>query len=294
MKWKLSLLLIFFLTSSTVFGQDTDLPADTLITEDLQVLQTLRGDVFFGRILSEAEDSVLFEVRDLGPLRFGRSEIQWLGPVKNAGWLQDQIRNSPRYRALYDLSDYYWQENLSYSMTAFPYPRGGGEYRNISILYNIVDAGLSDHLSIGGGIVIPFLFIVRSKLSYQLSEKFYMGVGLNNLIGFTHETDSFISHLFGILTFGSTQQYINITAGTARDWAFPEDSPFIVTIGGSTAFAKNWKIYADVGVSPGNEGIIPNFMLSWFKNKNRLEIGVLGVADGFFSAIPMIGYARRF
>jgi hypothetical protein len=291
MKWTLPVLLMLILCCQPVFGQSPQIDSTILDSEQPQVLQTIRGDIFFGKTLSITADSVRFRIQGLDSFGFGREEVRWLGLAQNAGWLKDEV-DLPS--GVEDLENFYWPENLAYSMTAFPYPRRATEYRNISILYNTVDAGLSDNFSIGGGLVVPFLFILRSKVAYKLGGSFHLGAGLTNFLGTTVDSEGIVSHLFAIGTFGSPQQYINITAGPAYQWGFPEDSPFITTLGGGISFAPNWKVYADVGFAPGEDGIIPTILVSWFKKKNRLEFGVLGIADGFISAIPLIGYAHRF
>lgn len=291
MKWTLPVLIALLLAQVPALGQNAPIDSSLLQSEGIQVLQTVRGDVFLGKTLDIQEDSIRFQIQNLGPISISREEIRWLGLVEQAGWLRDQVKFPT---GVYDLETLYWQENLSYSMTAFAYPKNSHEYRNISILYNVFDAGLTDNFSIGGGMVVPFLFLIRSKLAFSLGDKFHLGAGVNNFLGINADTEGVVSHLFGIGTFGSPQQYLNITAGVAHQWGFPEDSPFIVTVGGGFSFAPNWKIYGDVGLAPGEEGIIPTIMVSWFKKRNRLEFGVLGVADGFISAIPMIGYAHRF
>lgn len=291
MKWTMPVLIALFLAHVPALGQNSTIDTTLLENDGLQVLQTIRGDVFLGKTLDLREDTIRFEIQNLSPVSFSREEVRWLGLVEHAGWLRDQVRFPT---GIYDYESLYWPENLSYSMTAFAYPKHSNEYRNISILYNVFDAGLTDNFSIGGGIVIPFLFLVRSKLAFSLGEKFHLGAGVNNFIGINADTEGVVSHVFGIGTLGSPRQYLNITAGVAHQWGFPEDSPFIVTVGGGFSFAPNWKVYGDVGIAPGEEGIIPTIMVSWFKTRNRLEFGVLGVADGFISAIPMIGYAHRF
>lgn len=291
MKWPLPVFLILLLSQLPALAQDVYIDSTLVGSEEQQVLHTKRGDIFFGSTLSIATDSIQFQIRDLSAVTFPRSEVRWLGLVENAGWLRDEVTFP---NGIYDYEVLHWSENLSYSMTAFCLSRGTEEYRNISILYNVFDAGLTDHFSIGGGMIVPFLFVIRSKLAFSVGEKFHLGAGMSHLIGTGAEAEGFVSHLFGIGTFGTPKQYLNITAGVAHEWEFPDDSPFIITIGGGVSFAPNWKIYADAGLSPGNEGIIPTIMLSWFKKRNRLEFGVLGVADGFISAIPMIGYAHRF
>lgn len=293
MKWIGLVFLMCFFSYLPGFAQNSEIDTTIQQREGIHLLQTTRGDIFFGKTLNLDQDSVVFQVQGLTqPVSFDRDEIFWLGLSDEAAWLKDKFAS--KFSDIYNLEPYSWQENLAYSMTAFPYAKGAGEYRNISILYNIFDVGLSDNFSIGGGLVVPFLFMTRSKLAFKVGEKFHLGAGLNNFLGLIPGEGGFVSHLFAIGTLGSPEQYLNITAGTARDWDFPEDSPFIITIGGGISFASNWKIYTDIGLSPGNEGIIPTFMLSWFKKQNRLEIGVLGITDGFISAIPMIGYAHRF
>lgn len=294
MKW-LTLVLLFLISAALpLSGQQITIDSSLVRDDRIQVLQTMRGDVFFGKLQSLEADSLTFEVQDLAPIRFSREEIQHLDRLEDAVWLKvDNTLGSNKFSKYREEEDF-WEQNLAYSPTAFSYEQGEGEYRNISILYNVIDVGVSDEWSIGGGIVIPFLFMFRTKIAFDVGEKVHLGAGMNNFVGLDNDIGGLVSHIYAVGTVGTPEQFLNFTIGPAFVWGEPDDNVMVVTAGGAVSFGSHWKIYADLGASPGNDGVIPTIMLSWFKNKNRLELGMLGVADGFFSAIPMVGYARRF
>lgn len=294
MKRLLPALLTSVLYLIPAFGQEMKIDTSVVLQEDIQILRTVRGDVFFGRTLSLSPEEIVFQPRTITVLTFTRDEVVWLGFARNADWLRGDLRLSEGGKLSYDPAYNWWEENLAYSMTAFPYPQGEAEFRNISILYNSFDFGISDHLSFGGGIVIPYLLMLRTKYSFGISENFHAGIGASNFVGLSEDNEGFFTHLFLNGTIGKPQRFFNITAGRAFTWDFPEDSAYIVSLGGGFVFSEHWKIYSDVGFSPGNREIIPTMLVSWFKKRNRLELGVLGIPDSDLSVFPLIGYAHRF
>ncbi|MEZ4995539.1 MAG: hypothetical protein R2824_34295 [Saprospiraceae bacterium] len=294
MRWIWQTLFLFAFLTPGLNQAQIIIDSTLLNSPEVQILETQRGDVFFGFLKAYDRDSITFETQRALSIRIARRTIEWLGPVREAKWLQG---GSSPYNIRQRLADnkYLVQfENLAYSFTAIPYPKGLAEYRNIDILFNTVDVGISDHLSIGGGMFVPLIFVLRGKLTFSVNDKLHLGVGTNGFIGLASITEGLVVHYFGMATLGDGRQYFNVTFGRVGSWIEPEESFNIATVGGSISFAERWRIYADIGLSPGETGILPSFVINWTVRRNRVGLGLLGIWDGFFEPIPLLSYAHRF
>lgn len=293
MSWIRQSLLVLTLMLSGFSQAQVSIDSSLLQESEVLVLHTLRGDVFFGFVRNITADSISFETQDGLRFQVSRASIQWLGPAREARWLQSG--NSP-YKEHFSSSEnkYLIQyENLTYSFTAIPYPKGLAEYRNIDLLFNTIDVGIGEHVSVGGGMFVPLIFVLRGKAGFPVGNKLHLGLGINNFVGLG-PIEGLIVHYFGIATVGDLHRNFNVTFGNISDWTEPEDNINLATFGGSLAFSDRWRIYADIGMSLGEAGIVPSVVMSWAHRRNRVELGLLGVWDGFFEPLPILSYAHRF
>lgn len=293
MNWiRLALFLLSFLLCTWTEAQ-VIIDSTLLEQEEIQVLHTKRGDVFFGFLQQFTTDSILFETQNQVSLRVARSQLEWLGPAREAKWLEGG--HSPYEKTLRSTENKYLvrYENLAYSFTAIPYPKGLTEYRNIDLLFNTVDVGIGEHFSLGGGLFVPLVFVVRGKAAVSAADNLHFGLGINGFIGLG-PVEGLFAHYFGIATVGNAQRNFNVTFGRLANWTDPNENQGFATVGGSLAFADKWRIYADVGLGVNEPGVLPSFVVSWAHRRNRVELGLLGIWDSFFEPIPILSYAHRF
>jgi hypothetical protein len=293
MSWIRQALLLLTL-SFPLFSQAQILIDTALLqSKEVLILQTERGDIFFGSLKAVDSDSITFEIREEVRFKVARSNIKWLGLAREAKWLQGENSSNNQDARFTDDKYRIRYENLAYSFSAIPYPKGLAEYRNIDLLFNTIDIGVSDHLSLGAGLIIPIVFVVRGKLSFSANENIHLGLGTNGFIGLGPVEGLFV-HYFAVATLGNPYRYFNVTFGRLGNWSDPEDSGNLATFGGSISFAEKWRLYADIGISPQNTGLLPSIVASWAHRRNRVELGLLGIWDGFFEPIPILSYAHRF
>lgn len=100
--------------------------------------------------------------------------------------------------------------------SAIPLKKGKGHYNNSLLILNSVNYGISDHVSIGGGLEFISLFqgypiwFVNSKVGFQVSEKVHLGGGVA-VLGFLGEGYGALG--YGMTTFGNTEKNISIGVG---------------------------------------------------------------------------------
>lgn len=120
-----------------------------------------------------------------------------------------------------------------FAPSAIPMKRGEGYYQNVWVTLNSLNYGLTDNISITGGIELITLFTTMSfgdpgvlsfaniKVGTQVKEKLYLGGGIlgGGVIG---ENDANGGIGYGLLTYGNKENNITLGIGygyLAGDWA---------------------------------------------------------------------------
>jgi len=302
----LSLLCLFFFTPedavSQVFSSSINLEDST----QQHLIVTKRGDRILGRIQKIEGTTVTFIMRTGNVITYAFQEIEWVGlqEEKSAGSKRSKGYEAelPRLRIAPERNGC---ENLLVSPSAFNYKKGTGEYRNLEVLVNIADVGLSDNFSVGGGMLIPFIFIVRLKGTVDYNDIVHLGAGVNNFIPISEDLagDPF-THFYGVVTLGKPKAYLNTTLGYVIPWnntpvfhGESETIPLLATFGGSITVAERFRFLIDVLYLKGNDfdEVMPSFSMAWLGRMSRFEVGLFSSVVGESSfAIPVLTYARRF
>jgi hypothetical protein len=116
-----------------------------------------------------------------------------------------------------------------FAPSAIPLKKGEGYYQNIYFLFNSVNYGLTNHLSISGGLIVPFAVFANVRISGKVGKYWHFGTGI---IGGTSIINLGGKNLragigYGLATAGNENN--NISVGTG--WAF-------AGVGDSTGLAK--------------------------------------------------------
>ena len=148
---------------------------------------------------------------------------------------------------------------LLFSPTGRPLRKGEGYFSDFELLFPGVAFGLTDHLSIAGGMsVIPTIgldeqaFYVAPKLGFQLSDRVAVAAGALYGAGPDDEVDDF-GLAFGVATFGRPDKSLSLGVGVAAaDLADGVDPAAILMIGGAVTVSprialvsENWLFLHD-------------------------------------------------
>ena len=167
------------------------------------------GNRYLGTIVETHPDTLTLQTKDLGKLTLQTRSIKTIRPVTstqyNSGvWLTSHGVNT-RY--------YFGTNGLSVE-------KGSGYYQNTWVLFNQVNYGLTDNLSIGGGMIPLFLFggaptPIWGTVKYSLplpSENFHFATGM--LFGTVPADGSTgFGLIFGQATLGSNVSNVNFGMG---------------------------------------------------------------------------------
>lgn len=96
--------------------------------------------------------------------------------------------------------------------SAIPLRKGEGYYHNVMILMNGVQYGITDHFSMGGGIIGPIGYHVNMKYGTQVGKNTYVavgGMGVCTVFGL----DWGVGCAFGSVTYGDRQTNATLTMG---------------------------------------------------------------------------------
>lgn len=209
--------------------------------EGSTIIETVNGTSYFGEIRGLAGGALTIRSALLGTFEIRSNTISKI-TMSNAyvnrrgsSWFTNP--NATRY---------------FFAPSAIPLKKQEGYYQNAYLLANSVNVGVTNNITIGGGVVIPLLFYVTPKVSFKVAKNFYLGGGILF-------TQSFISGFglsagigYGLATYGSYEHNVTIGAGYgyAKFNTEYKNTPMpIVTLNGMTRIAKkislvteNWLI----------------------------------------------------
>jgi len=252
-------------------------------------IETIDGNIYIGRYVSEDSLSMVLQTESLGEIRIPQNSIKTRTLLKQVVKVGNDIwlPNPQSSRYFWAPNGYGLEENTSY-------------YQNIWILYNQFSFGLTNNFSLGAGMLPLFLFAGGStpiwivpKFSIPVEkDKFNLGTGafLGTIIG---EDTGIFGLLYGTATIGSRDK--NVSFGMAYvfadgDWLnvpVINVSSMLRTGPRGYFITENYVITAEgetvVLLSAGGRSIIRNVGLDY-----SLWIP-LGFEMDTFVAIPFLG-----
>ena len=140
-----------------------------------------------------------------------------------------------------------------FAPSAIPLRKKEGYFQNAYLLANSVNIGVTNNLSLGGGVVIPLLFYVTPKISYQVSEDIYLGAGVLFTQSFITDFKLSAGIGYGLITIGNKEHNITIGSGYGFDKI---DSNYratkipIITINGMTRIGKRLSLVTENWLIP--------------------------------------------
>lgn len=243
------------------------------------IIETVNGTSYFGEIQGFTAGILTIKSTVMGSFEIHSNTISKISLAeayvnrRGSSWFANP--NATRY---------------FFAPSAIPLKKQEGYFQNAYLLANSVNVGITNNITIGGGVVIPLLFYVTPKVSFKAAKNFYLGAGVLF-------TQSFISDFglsagigYGLATYGSHEH--NFTLGAGYGYArFDKEyrtTPMpIITINGMTRISKklslvseNWLIprtgYDKEIISNGQNG--EPFFEIVFENTN------------FYSAAASLGF----
>jgi hypothetical protein len=205
-----------------------------------------------------------------------------------------------------------------FAPSAIPLKKGDKYYQNAYFLLNSIQAGLSDHFSIGGGVFVPFALFITPKIGYQVAPKVHVGGGVLFATSLIRDFNFGVGTVYGSFTYGTNEHNFTVNAGLGgvnegsggnHQWKFASKPMF--TLSGMTRISKrvllmteNWifstssENFDTITGQYVNTVSVYNGLLSAgariVGRRYAFDVGLLSPSSTEFSAIPYIAYNVKF
>ena len=176
-------LLIAFLLLITLASKAQD--SSTYVNVALK-----NGNSVSGQLLHKSDTEVSILTTDLGTVMLPWSAIESVNVISKQEIHQFANPQPTRY---------------FFAPSAIPLKKGDKYYQNAYFLVNSIQAGLSDHFSIGGGVVIPFALFITPKIGYQIGKNVHVGGGVLFATSLIRDFNFGVGTVYGSFTYGNTE-----------------------------------------------------------------------------------------
>ncbi len=200
-----------------------------------------------------------------------------------------------------------------FSPSALNLKKGEGYYQNTMLALNSFNVGITDNISIGGGLEListvssitsgefqPILFITP-KVSYEVTEDFHAGAGLYYVntpnIDLGTRNGSGLAIAYGIGTYGSKDH--NLTGGLG--WGFVqgqfEQKP-IITVSGMTRISEKTALITENWfISNDNYYSVFSYGVRFFGDNLAVDLAFVNnkdIAEVFIIGFPWVSFVVKF
>ena len=204
--------------------------------------------------------------------------------------------------------------------SAIPLKKGDKYYQNAYFLLNSIQIGLNDHLSVGGGVLVPFALFLTPKIGYQVAPKLHMGGGVLFATSLIRDLNFGVGALYGSMTYGTNEHNVTVNLGLgavkentglgSSDYTWKFASKPMLTLSGMTRISnrvmlmtENWVFnVTTVNYDDGTGGFVNRVSnyegifsagVRILGRKTAFDVGFL-TPTGAQAAIPYLAYNMRF
>jgi hypothetical protein len=261
--------------------------------EQMYRVETADGQVVIGTLVSENEQEIVLDTRELGQVTIERNNIQSMEKVDPSRIREGQywFRNPQSTRYLF-------------APNAIGIPKGEGYYQNTWILLNNVNYGVTDNLSLGAGTVPVFLFganalpfWVLPKVSVSPTDRFHLAGGavLGGVLA--EEENVGVGVFYGSATVGSRDHNATVSLGYGYSNGEVSSSP-VINVSGMTRIGRTFYLISENYVLPvEGGGTVVSAGLRWAPRNFAVDFALFRPVgedtDGFIAA-PWLGVTIPF
>ncbi|MGY6742060.1 MAG: hypothetical protein ACXIUQ_04925 [Cecembia sp.] len=253
-------------------------------------IKTKDGNEFIGQIILEDEEKIVLETEKFGEISIRKSDIQSRTLLSSSQVVNGQL----------------WFENPQatryfFSPNGYGIKPGETYYQNVWVFFNQFTFGITENFSFSAGMVPLFLFAgaptpvwLNPKFSIPVVKDKY-NVGAGALLGTVIGGGGAFGVLYGVNTIGNRDK--NFTLGLG--WGFSDgriaSSPTVSLSGMVRTGPKGYFLTENYIISTGfdtfgllslgGRRLISNVGLDY-----GLIIPIMTLGDGFFFAVPWLGF----
>ena len=273
-------------------------------------IQLKQGNSIQGILKNQNDKSISLNIDETGEMTIPWENIQSVDrmPVSEALNEKGHFNNPQPTRYFFGPS-------------AIPLKKGDKYYQNAYFLVNSFQLGLTDHFSIGAGVVIPFAIFITPKIGYQVAKNVHVGGGIICANSLIRDFNFGVGAGYGSLTLGSKEHNVTLNLGlgavkentgsgsNAYSWKFANKP--MLTLSGMTRISKRMMLLTEnwffatkvVGYDPMtgqqiNSAYENNGILSvgarYLGARYAIDFGFLSPTVSEFTAIPYLAYNLKF
>jgi hypothetical protein len=284
------IVLFWVFTTIHVIAQETAIQDTALIYR----IEMQDGNEFIGHIKTDTLNQIILETTNLGQLSINKEQIKRITTVEPGRIIRGKIwLDNPQ------AARYFWAPN------GYGLKQGEGYYQNIWVLFNQASYGVSNHFSVGVGVVPMFLLNSRENPIW-ITPKFSipvidnkLNVGIGTIFAtVTNVNQSSAGLLYGTVTYGTRDK--NISLGMAYGYTM-EDMAHIplINLSGMARLRQRLYFVSENYIVIAN-GEVAGFISAGFRSitkKVALDYGLfMPYASGIETivAVPWIGISVPF
>ncbi len=259
----------------------------------VQIITTDDGSTLIGRITRIEETEIEFQT-DVGVMIIPRAKIRTIRTVPASA-----IRGGR-----------YWHPDpnrtrLLFAPTGRMLEKGEGYFANYYVFFPTVNYGVSDRVSLGGGMsLVPTgslrnqIYFFTPKVGLRQSDRFNLAAGalIIRIPEFDDDDDSpLVSVLYGVGTWGGTDRHLNLGVGYGMVDADLADRPFVM-IGGVSRLSRRTAFVSENWMIPGVDNVGISYGIRFFTETLSVDLALLNTVgrDAIFPGIPYVDFVWNF
>jgi len=235
------------------------------------LLKLYDGSTVKGKIVSEDALEINLTTENIGTITIKKDQIKSLVPLDSLNYKKGK----------------YWFPNPNYSRyfisPGIQLKKGDGYYQNIDISINTVSYGVTNFLSIGGGLELfstlsghP-IFILMPKLGFKVGKSVWVGGGIIYLNAPEVLADfRGLGIGYGSVTFGNENSNLSIGAGWGFVGTVWSKKP-ILALSGMTRVSRRIGLITENWLIPGYS--IFSYGLRFMGEKISIDLGLVNSKD---------------
>jgi len=206
--------------------------------DDLFQIKLNNGNILTGKIINRSSNEISIKTRNLGLVK-----------VKPESILETQLINPKQLKG-----ENYWFSNPNYtryffSPTAFNLKPKEGYYQNSYVAMNSVNVGLTNNISVGGGVVLPVSVFITPKIGFNITKNWAVSAG--TILGIIPDPE-IVGIFYGVTTIGTEENNLTVGGGALYFDKKFEDRP-ILTISGMVRASKKIAFVSENWIIPYTE-----------------------------------------
>lgn len=202
-------------------------------------IQTRDGNTYYGHIVQKEIEYILFQTDNIGQITIKFDDINVIRRMGKEVSTERYRESNASYRA---------PEVYLFRSSGFGVKKGEAYYRNAWLILNELNIGVTDHFSLGLG-MMPFVegslpVWITPKLTLPLlKDKVNFGIGSLNGVALGESQSSF-GLVYGDLSVGGPSTHISLGAGKAYEEG--ELNPeLLITFSGAVKISKNLTLISE-------------------------------------------------